>query len=54
MYTFERFTEKAKKVLTVAHGEAVPSHHSYIGTEHVLLGLIRVDGGLAASVVSRF
>jgi ATP-dependent Clp protease ATP-binding subunit ClpA len=52
MYTFERFTEKAKKVLTVAHGEAVTSHHSYIGTEHVLLGLIRVDGGLAARVLA--
>jgi len=52
MYPFERFAEKAKKVLTVAQDEAEKSHHSYIGTEHVLLGLIRVDDGLAARVLA--
>jgi ATP-dependent Clp protease ATP-binding subunit ClpC len=39
MYPFERFTERAKKVLTLAQEEAERSHHSYIGTEHLLLGL---------------
>ena len=39
MYPFERFSERAKKVLTLAQEEAERSHHSYIGTEHLLLGL---------------
>ena len=52
MYPFERFAEKAKKVLAVAQDEAEKSHHSFIGTEHVLLGLIRVDDGLAARVLA--
>lgn len=51
MYPFERFTERAKKVLTLAQEEAERSHHSYIGTEHLLLGLIREDEGLAAVVL---
>ena len=38
MYPFERFTEAAKRVLTLAQEEAERSHHSYIGTEHILLG----------------
>ena len=46
MYPFERFTERAKKVLTLAQQEAEASGHSYIGTEHLLLGLLR-DEGLA-------
>lgn len=41
MYPFERFTEAAKRVLTLAQEEAERSHHSYIGTEHILLGLLR-------------
>ena len=52
MYPFERFTEKAKKVLTLAQDEAERSHHSYIGTEHLLLGLLREGEGLAAKVLS--
>ncbi|MHB1500101.1 MAG: ATP-dependent Clp protease ATP-binding subunit [Candidatus Dormibacteria bacterium] len=51
MYPFERFTEKAKKVLTLAQDEAEKSHHSYIGTEHLLLGLLREGDGLAAKVL---
>lgn len=43
MYPFERFSEDAKKVLTFAQAEAEQSQHSYIGTEHVLLALLRVD-----------
>ncbi len=40
MYPFERFTEDAKKVLTLAQEEAERSQHSYIGTEHLLLALL--------------
>ena len=46
MYPFERFTEDAKKVLTLAQEEAERSHHSYIGTEHLLLGLLRLSDGV--------
>jgi ATP-dependent Clp protease ATP-binding subunit ClpC len=52
VYPFERFTEKAKKVLTLAQDEAEKSHHSYIGTEHLLLGLLREGDGLAAKVLA--
>ncbi|HXZ99309.1 MAG TPA: Clp protease N-terminal domain-containing protein [Candidatus Binatia bacterium] len=51
MYPFERFTERAKKVLTLAQEEAERSHHSYIGTEHLLLGLLREGSGVAAKVL---
>ncbi len=51
MYPFERFTERAKKVLTFAQEEAERSHHSYIGTEHLLLGLMRETDGLAAQAL---
>jgi hypothetical protein len=43
VYPFERFDEDAKKVLTLAQTEAERSHHSYIGTEHLLLALLRSD-----------
>jgi Clp amino terminal domain, pathogenicity island component/UvrB/uvrC motif len=52
MYPFERFSEDAKQAFTLAHEEAERSHHSYIGTEHLLLGLVRVEKG-AAHVVFR-
>jgi ATP-dependent Clp protease ATP-binding subunit ClpC len=52
LYPFERFTERAKKVLTLAQDEAERSHHSYIGTEHLLLGLLREGEGLAAKVLN--
>ena len=51
MYPFERFTERAKKVLTLAQDEAERRHHHYIGTEHLLLGLMREGEGLAAKVL---
>ena len=41
MYPFERFTEDGKRTLMLAQEEAERSHHSYIGTEHLLLGLVR-------------
>ena len=40
LYPFEKFTEQAKKTLTLAQKEAERSHHSYIGTEHLLLGIL--------------
>jgi ATP-dependent Clp protease ATP-binding subunit ClpA len=53
VYPFERFTEKAKTVLTLAQDEAERAHHSYIGTEHLLLGLMREGDGLGGQVLSR-
>ncbi|HWO92997.1 MAG TPA: ATP-dependent Clp protease ATP-binding subunit [Methylomirabilota bacterium] len=52
MFPFETFTERAKKVLALAQEEAEKSHHSYIGTEHVLLGLLREGDGIAAKVLN--
>jgi hypothetical protein len=43
VYSFERFSEDAKKVLTVSQEEAERAHHSYIGTEHLLIALVRVE-----------
>jgi hypothetical protein len=51
MYPFERFTEDAKKTLTLAQEEAERAHHSYIGTEHLLLGLLRLSSGRARDVL---
>ena len=48
---FDRFTERAKKVLGFARREAQDMNHDYIGTEHLLLGLIREGGGVAANVL---
>jgi hypothetical protein len=52
MYPFERFTERAKKVLTLAQEEAERANHSYIGSEHLLLGLLRAGDGVAAYVLN--
>jgi ATP-dependent Clp protease ATP-binding subunit ClpA len=46
-----RFTARAKKVLELALREAIRLRHNYIGTEHVLLGLLREGEGLAAKVI---
>ena len=48
---FEKFTERARRVLTLAQEEAQHFSHSYIGTEHVLLGLVREEEGVAAKVL---
>jgi len=48
---FEKFSERARRVLTLAQEEAQQLNHSYIGTEHILLGLAREDEGLAAKVL---
>src|SRR5690348_12186238 len=51
MYPFERFTERAKKTLTLAQEEAERSHHSYIGTEHLLLGILRNQDSIGFRVL---
>src|SRR5437879_1680532 len=48
---YERFTDRARKVMQLANQEAQRSHHEYIGTEHVLLGLIKEGSGVAANVL---
>jgi hypothetical protein len=48
---FERFTERARQVVVYAQEEARVLRHSYIGTEHILLGLLREQEGLAARVL---
>jgi ATP-dependent Clp protease ATP-binding subunit ClpC len=45
---FEWFTERARKVVVLAQEEARRMEHNYIGTEHLLLGLLREDEGVAA------
>ncbi len=52
MYPFERFTDPAKSVLRYAQEEAERASHSYIGTEHLLLGLMRVEEGVAAQALA--
>jgi hypothetical protein len=52
MYPFERFTDSAKTVLSSAQQEAERAGHSYIGTEHLLLGLMRVGDGVAAKALA--
>ncbi|HEY86628.1 MAG TPA: ATP-dependent Clp protease ATP-binding subunit [Dehalococcoidia bacterium] len=49
---FEKFSERARRVLTLAQEEAQNLNHSYIDTEHILLGLAREEEGVAAKVLS--
>ena len=49
---FDKFTERARRVLTLAQEEAQRFNHNYIGTEHLLLGLVREGDGVAAKVLS--
>jgi ATP-dependent Clp protease ATP-binding subunit ClpC len=49
---FERFTDRARRVLVEAQQEAVEARHGFIGTEHVLLGLAREGGGLAHQILA--
>ncbi len=51
MAKMERFTQRARRVLSLAHQEAERMRHNYIGTEHLLLGLIREEGGVAGRVL---
>jgi ATP-dependent Clp protease ATP-binding subunit ClpC len=48
---FERFTERSRQIVVLAQDEARALGHNYIGTEHILLGLLREEEGLAARVL---
>ena len=48
---FERFTDRARRVVVLAQEEARKLNHNYIGTEHLLLGLIRESEGVAAKAL---
>lgn len=50
---FNRFTERARKVIVYAKEEARRFNHDYIGTEHLLLGLVREGEGVAAAVLQK-
>ena len=52
MGPFDRFNDRAKRVLALAQDEAIRFNHNYIGTEHLLLGLIREGEGVAARVLN--
>jgi hypothetical protein len=49
--SFDRFNDRAKRVLALAQDEAIRLNHNYIGTEHLLLGLVREGEGVAARVL---
>src|SRR5438045_2889657 len=48
---YERFTDRARKVMALANAEAKRFRHEYIGTEHILLGLVQEGSGVAANVL---
>ena len=49
---FDKFTKRARRVLSLAQEESQRFNHNYIGTEHVLLGLVREEEGGAAKVLN--
>jgi len=51
---FERFTNRARHVVVLSQEEARELQHNYIGTEHILLGLVAESGGLASQALARF
>src|SRR5262249_22962541 len=51
---FERFTDRARRVVVLAQEEARLLRHNYIGTEHILLGLVHEGDGVAAKVLTTF
>lgn len=50
--SFERFTERAKKMMELANAEAKTLNHEYVGTEHILLGLMKENTGMGATVLT--
>src|SRR3954465_2197344 len=48
---YERFTDRARKVMQLANQEAQRLNHEYVGTEHILLGLVEEGAGVAANVL---
>jgi len=51
-WVFERFTERTRQVVVFAQEEARSLRHNYIGTEHILLGLVRLNEGVAAAAAA--
>ena len=51
---FERFTDRARRVVVLAQEEARMLNHNYIGTEHILLGLVRENDGVAVRILLDF
>ncbi len=51
---FERFTDRARKVMALANQEAQRFNHEFIGTEHILLGLVKEGSGVGATVLKNF
>src|ERR1700684_4180658 len=51
MDIFERFTDRARKVMALANQEAKGFNHEYIGTEHILLSLVKEGSGVGANVL---
>ena len=50
---FKRFTERARKVIILAREEAERYRHEYLGTEHILLGILKDGGGIAIAVLQK-
>jgi ATP-dependent Clp protease ATP-binding subunit ClpC len=50
---FERFTDRARKIMALANQEAIRLGHEYIGTEHILLGMIKEGSGIGAEVLKK-
>jgi ATP-dependent Clp protease ATP-binding subunit ClpC len=50
---YERFTDRARKVMALSIEEALRIHHEYIGTEHILLGLVKEGNGLGATILKK-
>lgn len=48
---FEKFTERARKVMSLARQEAQRKNSDFIGAEHIFLGILREDGGIAAEII---
>jgi ATP-dependent Clp protease ATP-binding subunit ClpC len=51
---FERFTDRAREVVVGAQREAFELNHNYIGTEHILLGLLRIGNGIGFEILDEF
>ena len=51
---FDRLTDRARKVMSFTRQEAMKFNHEYIGTEHILLGLLREESGIAGEVLRSF
>ncbi len=51
---FERFTERARKIMALANGAAQEWNHEYIGTEHILIGVVKEGTGLGGDILKKF